>query len=69
MVDAYSVYKAGSVPVNTFNGFGKEKNKALRIDYIFGNSTVKFNKYELVRSKHNGHFISDHFPILAEATF
>jgi len=68
-VDAYSTYKVSSKPVGTFNGFGKEKNAAMRIDYIFGLGGVKFNDYHVNRDRINGHYVSDHYPVVVDVVF
>jgi endonuclease/exonuclease/phosphatase family metal-dependent hydrolase len=55
-------------PKGTFNGFGKEDN-ARRIDYIF------ISKFNAIKSAHisakrkNGHYLSDHLPVMASLRF
>jgi endonuclease/exonuclease/phosphatase family metal-dependent hydrolase len=67
--DAYSELDQTKIKdIGTFNGFGtSEENR--RIDYIFCKD-CNFEFYEIIAAKkEDGLYFSDHFPILAKATF
>lgn len=54
-------------PEGTFLGFTLETDEVgRRIDYIFVRSGVRVNRYGVLTDHWNGHFPSDHLPVLAE---
>ena len=65
-------YRISSSPVseneNTFNGF-KVKEGIKRIDYIFVNGYLDVQSFKTVKIEKDGHFISDHYPVVAELNF
>ncbi|PID59619.1 MAG: endonuclease [Ignavibacteriae bacterium] len=50
----------------TFNGFDNNISPKEKIDYIFVGKKIKVSKHLILFDKHNGNFISDHFPVLVE---
>lgn len=54
-------------PPGTFQGFTVEVDKeGRRIDYIFVHAAVRVLRYGVLTDHWNGHFPSDHLPVLAE---
>ena len=53
----------------TFNSFRLDAPMKNRIDYIFVSKDVTVNKYGVLNDSQYGHFPSDHFPIVIDASF
>jgi len=53
-------------PVATFNGFGSEVQPGARIDYIFVRGPVDVRRHGTLTDRWNGHFPSDHCPVVAD---
>ena len=55
----------------TFNGYDKpfDRDKELKIDYIFVSDGIVCTGTELWSEKVNGEYLSDHFPILSYLSF
>ncbi|MDR9419764.1 MAG: endonuclease/exonuclease/phosphatase family protein [Gracilimonas sp.] len=51
-------------PVGTFHGFDPEHPLDRRIDYIFVSSGIEVLSYEAILEQNEGHFPSDHLPVL-----
>ncbi len=57
-------------PEGTFFGFTVEPDEnQRRIDYIFVDPRVRVERYGVLADHWNGHFPSDHLPVLAEVVF
>ncbi|WP_158524877.1 endonuclease/exonuclease/phosphatase family protein [Mesonia sp. K7] len=57
-------------PSGTFNFFDvNRENFPYRIDYIFVSDSIKVKKYEVIDTKYNNQFPSDHFPVKIEVEF
>ncbi|GAA5220938.1 endonuclease/exonuclease/phosphatase family protein [Membranihabitans marinus] len=67
MQDSYTAYdEIPFGPTTTYTGFKITENPKKRIDYIFGNNKVKFEKTAVLSHWIDMHFNSDHFPIFAQ---
>jgi endonuclease/exonuclease/phosphatase family metal-dependent hydrolase len=53
-------------PVDTFNGFGSTVQPDGRIDYVFVRGPLRVQRHGTLTDRWNGHFPSDHCPVLAE---
>jgi endonuclease/exonuclease/phosphatase family metal-dependent hydrolase len=53
-------------PVSTFNGFDTTVQPDGRIDYIFVRGPLEVCRHGTLTDRWNGHFPSDHCPVLAE---
>ncbi len=54
-------------PEGTFSGFTVERDKVgRRIDYVFVHPSIAVARYGVLTDHWNGHFPSDHLPVLAE---
>jgi len=53
-------------PVETFNGFDTAVQPNGRIDYIFVRGPLAVRRHGTLTDRWNGHFPSDHCPVLAE---
>lgn len=53
-------------PEGTFNGFKPYKAENGRIDYIYVSRNVEVLSYQVMDNNRNGHYPSDHFPVMAE---
>ena len=56
-------------PGGTFNNFDTTKPAAERIDYIFTDQGFRSVSYNIIRESRNGHYASDHFPVIAVVKF
>ena len=57
-------------PEGTYSGFTVEQDEiGRRIDYIFVHPAVHVARYGVLTDHWNGHFPSDHLPVLAEILF
>lgn len=68
MNDAFKISKLPPIgPKFTFAGFEvcKGASHGNRIDYIFVNNKFKVQKAATISNMRNGHFLSDHLPILS----
>lgn len=69
MKDSYTVTKQPPYGTQgTFNSFDMNSKMVGRIDYIWVNDGVIVNKYGVLNDFQNGHFPSDHFPVMISAT-
>jgi len=55
-------------PVATFNGFDDQVQPGGRIDYVFVRGPLTVRRHGTLTDRWNGHFPSDHCPVLAEVT-
>ena len=53
----------------TFNSFKLNSPMRQRIDYIWVSPDITINKYGVLNDVHYGHFPSDHFPVMVNASF
>lgn len=51
--------------LGTFNGFGETPNGGKRIDWILARGPVSVESAEIVTFNRNGHYPSDHYPVVA----
>ena len=66
LTDAKSVSKAPHYgPTGTFNAFKQKEQGNEPIDYIFIRNGWKVLKHATLSQSWNGHFSSDHFPVMA----
>lgn len=55
--------------VGTFNSFKLNSPMNGRIDYVWVTNDITVNKYGVLNDMHYGHFPSDHFPVMLNASF
>lgn len=53
----------------SFNGFGRDLRPANKIDYIFVSDNFTVKSSEIITRLYDGHYPSDHFPILSEVSY
>ena len=53
----------------TFNNFDTTKPATERIDYIFTGKGLRATNYYILRNSRDGHYGSDHFPVIATLKF
>jgi len=58
-------YKAAG----TSNSFHVQTEMKNRIDYICTTKDIMVNKYGMLNDVQNGHFPSDHFPVMINVSF
>jgi endonuclease/exonuclease/phosphatase family metal-dependent hydrolase len=56
-------------PTGTFNDFDITSKLQNRIDYIFVNRLIAIKKYNVITDSKEGHYPSDHLPVLIELQF
>lgn len=56
-------HKGGDI---SFNGFGRDLRVGNKIDYIFASDNFIVKSSEIVAHLYDGHYPSDHFPIISE---
>lgn len=61
--------KAPTGTIGTTNGFKENSPAKNRIDYIFVTKGIRINTYSVLNDKPNGHFTSDHYPVMVEVEF
>ncbi len=64
--DSYQMSKIVYEPNSTFHGWGQAFKEKSRIDHIFLSKHFRTHKYGILTSTFMGHYLSDHFPIMAE---
>ena len=66
LTDAYRAVDAPHGPPGTYSSFevGNEENR--RIDYVFTTSDVDVQRFGTLTDQWNGHYPSDHLPVLAD---
>jgi endonuclease/exonuclease/phosphatase family metal-dependent hydrolase len=64
MVDTFRVLHPDAQDVGTFNGF-KGNKQGEKIDYVFTLPTVKVLEAQILYDNVDGHYPSDHFPVIA----
>lgn len=68
--DSYTISKQTPYgTTGTANAFKIEGEKNSRIDYIWVTSGVNVEKYGVLNDMQNGHFPSDHFPVLIKVNY
>lgn len=67
--DSKSVAKNTFGPSGTFNNFEFHKPVTRRIDYIFLSEDITVNKYAVLSDSKDGHYPSDHLPVLIYIAF
>lgn len=68
--DSYLITEAKPYgTVGTFNSFKLDAPMKKRIDYIWVTSDIEIKKYGVLNDMQYGHFPSDHFPVMVEASF
>jgi len=55
-------------PVATFNGFDDQVHPGQRIDYVFVRGPLTVRRHGTLTDRWNGHFPSDHCPVVADVT-
>jgi len=61
---------SGKDTLGTFNGFDPDHQDKERIDFIFtGKKGLTVTNCKILREFHEGHYLSDHFPVVAEMRF
>lgn len=53
----------------TFNSFDLNTDMQSRIDYVWVTNNITVYKYGVLNDVYNGHFPSDHFPVMINACF
>jgi endonuclease/exonuclease/phosphatase family metal-dependent hydrolase len=53
----------------SFNGFGKEIYEGNKLDYIFASRDFSAKTSEIITRLFDGHYPSDHFPVIAEIAY
>lgn len=70
LIDSYSITKQPPYgTVGTTNAFRLDAPMKGRIDYVWVTSDVTVNKYGVLNDMQYGHFPSDHFPVVINASF
>jgi endonuclease/exonuclease/phosphatase family metal-dependent hydrolase len=64
MVDTFRVLHPDATDVGTFNGF-KGTRRGDKIDYVFVPPGTKVLEAQILYDSVNGHYPSDHFPVMA----
>jgi endonuclease/exonuclease/phosphatase family metal-dependent hydrolase len=64
--DAFELAPVRFAPNGTFNGFDVKGKPEGRIDHIFLTKEFKVTGYGILTNMYNGHFPSDHFPVMAK---
>ena len=59
----------GNDGIGTFNGFEAIRKNGPRIDWILSRGPVAVDRIEIVTFSRDGHFPSDHFPVVAKLRF
>ena len=54
---------------NTFHAFNSGTEGHCVIDYVFVKGDIKVKSFKVYKKKIDGHFPSDHFPVIAEIAF
>jgi endonuclease/exonuclease/phosphatase family metal-dependent hydrolase len=67
--DAFELAQFRLAPNGTFNGFNVNAKPEGRIDHIFLTKEFKVTSYGILTNTYNGHFPSDHFPVLATVAY
>ena len=68
--DSYLISQAKPYgTVGTFNSFKLDAPMKNRIDYIWVTPGITIKKYGVLNDMHDGHFPSDHFPVMVRAAF
>lgn len=52
----------------SFNGFGKDIQSGNKIDFVFVDQGVRVHSHSLITALQDGHYPSDHYPVLADVT-
>ena len=68
LVDTFRVKHGSQVDAGTFNGFG-DREKFNKIDYVFSQEPFQVLDAEVVKYNENGHYPSDHCPVVASLRF
>ncbi len=64
LVDTFRNHYPKAENVHTFNGFGTLPRSG-KIDYVFSSKSVQTVDAMIIRTKRNGRYPSDHFPVTA----
>lgn len=64
--DAYTAVEAPHGPPGTFSTFEVGNEADRRIDYVFSANGVTVQRFGTLTDQWNGHYPSDHLPVLAE---
>jgi endonuclease/exonuclease/phosphatase family metal-dependent hydrolase len=69
LTGAYTAVDAPHGPRGTYSSFevGGEQNR--RIDYVFSTNGVDVERFGTLTDQWNGHYPSDHLPVLADVQF
>lgn len=65
-INARTPHKGGQI---SFNGFGNEIREGNKLDYIFASKNFKALSSEIITRLYDGHYPSDHYPVLAEISY
>ena len=70
LLDSYLVTKQPPYgTTGTFNSFKLDSPMKGRIDYVWVTNDITVNKYAVLNDSQYGHFPSDHFPVMINASF
>lgn len=64
--DAYTAVETPHGPPGTYSSFEVGGEEGRRIDYIFSTNGVSVERFGTLTDQWNGHYPSDHLPVLAE---
>jgi endonuclease/exonuclease/phosphatase family metal-dependent hydrolase len=53
----------------TFNGFGKDIEPGNKIDFIFVSRGLRSRSHAVIGDLYQGHYPSDHFPVVSTLRF
>lgn len=67
--DAFDIAEVKLAPNGTFNGFNVNSKPVGRIDHIFLSKHFEVQKYGILTNTYNGHFPSDHFPVMVKIKY
>lgn len=65
-VDTFRVLHPGATEVGTFSGFKAGQTRGPKIDYVLVQPGAEVLSADIVRTRRNGRYPSDHFPVVAK---
>jgi endonuclease/exonuclease/phosphatase family metal-dependent hydrolase len=65
LVDTFRVVHPQAKQVGTFNGF-EGRTDGEKIDYVFANSCFEVQSAEIIHTRRESRYPSDHFPVSAQ---
>lgn len=67
--DAYHEKSKSTMRYNTYHGFTGRVHGSRQLDYIFVSNDLEVVNIKIDRTRQDGKFLSDHYPIVAELKF